>query len=109
MMKQDLTLQIYLYVEDLNEAIYQFLIKKHENVETKHFHDTKIFIEYSNDMVDIYKSIEEYNANKKRKIEIVSNDMIARILLFGYKKLHSIVTELFIRGRKLSISLVLIT
>ena len=32
---------------------------------------TKVFIEYSNDMDDIYKNIEEYNPNKERKIFIV--------------------------------------
>ena len=57
-------------------------------------------------MVDTYKNIEEYNPNKKRKILIVFDDMIADIL--SNKKLNSIVTELFIRGRKLNISFVFI-
>ena len=42
----------------------------------KYLNDSKVFIEYSNDMDDIYKSIEEYNTNKKRKILIVFDDMI---------------------------------
>ena len=58
-------------------------------------------------MDDIYKNTVEYNANKKRKILIVFDDMIADMLC--YKKLHPIVTELFIRGRKLNTSLVFIT
>ena len=58
-------------------------------------------------MDDIYKNIEEYNPNKKRKILIVFDDMIADI--FTNKKLNPIVTELFIRGRKLNIFLVFIT
>ena len=58
-------------------------------------------------MDDIYKNIEEYNPNKKRKILIVFDDMIANML--SNKKLNPIVTELFIRGRKLNISLVSIT
>ena len=58
-------------------------------------------------MDDIYKNIEEYNPNKKRKILIVFDDMIAD--MFSNKKLNPIVTELFIRGRKLNISLVCIT
>ena len=58
-------------------------------------------------MDDIYKNIEEYNPNKKCKILIVFDDMIADIL--SNKKLNSIVTELSIRGRKLNISLVFIT
>ena len=55
----------------------------------------------------IYKNIEEYNPNKKRKILIVFDDMIADIL--SNKKLNLIVTKLFIRGRKLNIPLVFIT
>ena len=57
-------------------------------------------------MDDIYKDIEEYNPNKKQKILIVFNDMIADMLC--NKKLNPILTELFIRGRKLNISLVFI-
>ena len=58
-------------------------------------------------MDDIYKNIEEYNPNKKRKILIVFDDTIADML--SNKKLNPIVTELFVRGRKLNISLVFIT
>ena len=58
-------------------------------------------------MDNIYKNIEGYNPNKKRKILIVFEDMIADML--SNKKLNPIVTELFIRGRKLNISLVFIT
>ena len=58
-------------------------------------------------MQDVYKNIEEYNISKKRKILIVFDDMIADMI--NNKKLNSIVTELFIRGRKLNISLVFIT
>ena len=57
-------------------------------------------------MDDIYINIEEYNPNKKRKILIVINDMIGD--MFSNKKLNSIVAELFIRGKKLKISLVFI-
>ena len=42
--------------------------------------DSKAFIEYSNDMDNIYKNIEEYNSNKKHKILIVFDDMIAHML-----------------------------
>ena len=55
----------------------------------------------------IFKNIEEYNPNKERKILIVFDDMIADIL--SNEKRNPIVTELFIRGRKLNISLVFIT
>ena len=59
--------KIYLYGKDPNEAKYQFLIKKCEDIGTKHFNDCKVFIGYSNDMGDIYKNIEEYNPNKNEK------------------------------------------
>ena len=58
-------------------------------------------------MNDVYKNIEEYNPNKKHKILFVFDDMIADML--SNKTLNPIVTELFIRGRKINISLVLIT
>ena len=54
-------------------------LKKRKRTGLKHFNDSKAFIEYSNDMDGIYKSIEEYNPNKKRKILIVFNGMIADI------------------------------
>ena len=99
--------KIYLYAKDPYEAKYQFLIKKREDVGTKHFNDSKAFIEYSDDMDDIYKNIEKYNSNKKRKLLIVFDDMIADML--SNKKLNPIVTELFIRGRKLNTSPVFIS
>ena len=58
-------------------------------------------------MDDIYKNIEDCNPNKKRKILIVFDDMIADML--SNKKRNPLITELFIRGRKLNISLVFIT
>ena len=98
--------KIYLYAKDPYEAKYQFLINKRESTGLKHFNDPKAFIEYSNDMQGVYKNIDEYNADKERKILIVFDDMIADIS--NNKKLNSIVTELFIRGRKLNIFLVFI-
>ena len=58
-------------------------------------------------MQDVYKNIDEYNIDKERKILIVSDDMIADII--NNKKVNSIATKLFIRGRKLSVYLVFIT
>ena len=55
--------------------------------------DSKAFIEHSNDMNDIYKNIEEYNPNKKRKILIAFDDTITDML--SNKKLNPIVSELF--------------
>ena len=70
------------------------------------FNDPKPFIKYSYDMKDVYKNIDEYNTDKERKILIVF-DMIADTI--NDKKLNSVVTELFIIGRKLHISLAFIT
>ena len=99
--------KIYLYAKDPYEAKYQFLINKRESTALKHFIDPKVFIEYSNDMKDVYKDINEYNIDKERKILIVFDDMIADMI--NNNKLNSILTELFIRGRKLNISLLFIT
>ena len=95
--------KIYLYAKDPYEAKYQYLINKRESVGINHFNDHKAFIEYSNDMRNVYKNINHYNLNKENRILIVFDDMIQN------KKLNSIVTELFIRGRKLNISLLFIT
>ena len=81
--------KIYLYAKDPYEKKYQYLINKREKLGLNHFNDPKAFMEYSNDMQDVYKNIEDYNPIKKRKILIVF--------------------ELFIRGRKLNISIVFIT
>ena len=99
--------KISLYAKDPYEAKYQLSINKRENIGLKYLNDLKAFIEYSNDMDDIYKNIEEYNPNKKGKILTVFDDMISDIL--SNKKLSPVVTELFKRGRKLNISLVFIT
>ena len=99
--------KICLYAKDPYEKKYQYLINKREEVGLDHFNDPKTFIEYSNDMRDVYKNIEDYNLGKERKILIVFDDMIADMI--NNKKLNPIVTGLFIRGRKLNISIEFIT
>ena len=99
--------KIYLYAKDPYEDKYQLLINKRESMGLKYFNNPKAFIEYSNDMYDIYKNINDYNLDKENKILTVFDNMIADMI--NNKKLNSIVTELFIRGRKLNISLVFIT
>ena len=99
--------KIYLYAKDPYEDKYQFLINKRESRGLKHFNDSKAFIGYSNDMHDVYKNINDYNPDKENKILTVFDDMIANMI--NNKKLNSIVTELFIRVRKLNISLLFIT
>ena len=98
--------KIYLYAKYPYEAKYQLLINKRESTELKSFNDSKTIIEYSNDMDEIYRNIEECNPNKKPKILIVFDDMIVDML--SNIKLNPLVTELFIRGKKLSVSLVFI-
>ena len=99
--------KIYLYPKDPYEAKYQFLVNKRESTGLNHFNDSKAFTEYPNNMVDIYKNIEDYDSSKKRKTLIVFDDMIADML--SNRKLNPIVIVLFISGRKLNISLVFIT
>ena len=98
--------KIYLYAKDPYESKYQYLINKGEGVGINHVNDPKAFIDYSNDMQDVYKNIDDYNPDKENKILIVFDDMIVDMI--HNKKLSPIVTELFIRGRKLNISLVFI-
>ena len=92
--------KIYLYAKDQYEA--KFLINKRESAGLKHFNDSKVFIEYSNDKDNIYKNIQEYDPNKKRKILIVF-DLIADMI--SNKKLNPVVTDSFVRDRRLNISL----
>ena len=98
--------KIYLYTRDLNEPKYEILIKKYKDAGIKHLNDPNAFIECSNTMDDVYENIHDYNSSRKRKILIVFDDMIADIMT--NKKFQAIIKELFIRCRKLNISLVFI-
>ena len=70
--------------------------------------DSKAFTDYSNNVDNVYKIIEEYNPNKKRKtLLLVFGGMITNML--SNKKLNSVVAELFSKGRWLDISLIFIT
>ena len=99
--------KIYLYAKDPHKAKHQLLFNNRQGAALKYFNDFKTFIEYLNDIDDIYENNKEYNANKKPKVLIVFGDTIADIL--SNEKHNPIVTELFIRGEKLNISLVCIT
>ena len=96
-----------MYAKDRCEVKYQYLINKREGVGIDHLNNPKAFIDYSNDMLDVYKNIDDYNADKENKILIVFDDLIADIIYS--KKLDSIVIKLLIRRRKLIISLIFIT
>ena len=98
--------KIYQYAKDPYEEKYQHLVNKREKLGIDHFNDPEDFIKYSNDIHDVCNPIEKYNPNKSRKVLIVFDDMIADMI--NNKKLNPIVTELFIRSRKLNISVVFI-
>ena len=99
--------KIYLYAKNLSQSKYEHLIRNRENVGIKHLNDSKALIECSNTMNDVYENIDNYNLNRRRKILIVFDDMIGDIMT--NKKFQSIIKELFIRCRKLNISLIFIT
>ena len=99
--------KIYLYARDLSEPKYEYLIKKREDAGIKHLNNPNAFIECSNTMDDVYENIDDYNPSRKRKILIVFDDMIADIM--ANRQFQAITTKLFIRCRKLNISLVFIT
>ena len=99
--------KIYLYAKDLYEAKYQYLISICEKVGIDHFDDLKAYTKHSNDMRDVHIHIDEYNPDPENKTLIGFDDMIADMI--NNRKLDSIVTKLFIRGRKLNIFLIFIT
>ena len=99
--------KIYLYARDLNEPKYEIFIKKIKDAGIKHLNDLNAFLKCSNAMDGVYENIHNYNSSRKRKILFVFQDMIADIMT--NKKFQAIVKWLFIRCRKLNISLVFST
>ena len=93
--------------KNLSESKYEYWIKNRETAGIKHLNDSKTFIECSNTMNDVYTNIGNYNPKRKRKILNAFDDMIADIMT--NKRFQSIIKELFIRCRKINISLVFIT
>ena len=99
--------KIYLYAKDTGEEKYQYLINKREQAGIKNLNNPHAFIEYSNDMNDILEDINNYNKKRDKKVLIIFDDMIADIM--RSEEFKAIVKELFIRCRKLNISIVFIT
>ena len=99
--------KIYLYAKDPYEAKCQYLINKREKVGSDHFDDPKAFMEFSNGMQDVYRNIKNYNPGKELKVLIVFDDMIPDMI--NNKRFNPILTELFVRGRTLNISIAFIT
>ena len=96
-----------MYAKDLSKPKYEFLIRKRENTGIKYLNDSNAFIECSNTMEDVYEYIDQHNPSRKRKILIALDDIIADIM--SNKKFQTIIKELFIRCRKVNISLVFMT
>ena len=74
--------KIYLYTKDLAEPKYEFLINNRKKAGIKHFNDPTdptAFIEYSDNMNDVYADIINYNKKRENKVLIVFDDMIADI------------------------------
>ena len=97
---------MYVYARDLSERKYEYLIKKREDIGIKHLNNPNAFIECTNTIDEVYDNINDYNSNRRRKILIVF-DLIADIM--ANKKFQAMIKDLFIRCRKLNISLVFIT
>ena len=93
--------KIHLYVKDPSESKYQLLINGREKVGIENLKNPKTFIDYSRKNDDAYENLEDYNPTKKRRVLIVFDDII--VDMESNKKLSPIVTELFIKGRKLNI------
>ena len=96
-----------MYAKDLEEPKYQLLTKKREQAGVKNLEDKNAFIEYSNNMDDIYDDINDYNKKRKRKVLIVFDDIISHVR--SSKKAQQVLKELLIRCRKLNISLCFLT
>ena len=99
--------KIYLYAKDLKEPKYRLLIDKRGKAGINFNNDANAFIEYSNSMDDILPNIEDYNRKRKRKVLIIFDDMISHVM--SDKKAQQILKDLFIRCRKLNISLCFLT
>ena len=99
--------KIYLYVKDPFKSKYQLLISGREKVGIEILKNSKAFIDYSQKIDDVFKHFKDYGQRKKRRVLIVFDDMI--VDKKSNKKWSPIVTELFLRGRKLNISLVFIS
>ena len=94
----------FIYVKDLHEPKYEYLINKREQVGMKNLNDTHAFIEYSDDM-NVLDDNNNYIKNRDKKVLIVFHDMIADIEYS--KNFKRIIKELFYRARKINVSIVL--
>ena len=82
-------------------------MKKREKAGLKNSNDPTAFIEHSSTMDDIFENIEDYNKKRKSKVLNVFDDMISHVM--SNKKAQRVPKDLFIRWRKLNISLCFLT
>ena len=82
------------------------MINKREQAGIKNLNDPQAFIEYSNDMNDVYENINNDNKSIDKKVPIVFDDMIADIEY--NKNFKQVIKELFYRARKINVSIVFI-
>ena len=99
--------KVYLYAKDTDEEKYQYLINKREQPGIKNLNDPHAFIKYSSDMNDVLEDSNNYNKKRDKEVLIIFDDMIADIM--RSEKFKAIVKELFVRCRKLNISIVFIS
>ena len=95
--------KIYLYAKDLEEPKHKLLINKREKAGMNFNNDPTAFIKYSNSMDDILPNIGDYNKKRRKEVFIIFDDMISHVM--SDKKAQKILKDLFIRCRKLNISL----
>ena len=91
----------YLYTRDLSEPKYEYLIETREDAGIKHLNNSNAFIECSNTMDSVYENIYDFDSSRRRKMLIVSDDVIADII--GDKKFQAMIKNLFIRCRRLNV------
>ena len=75
-----LLIKIYLYFQDPNEAKYQYFFKKCKINGFENLKDPQAFIEYGNNLQDVYKNVKDYNPSRKCNVLIVYDDMITDII-----------------------------
>ena len=93
--------KIYLYVKDLHEPKYEYLVNKREQAGIKNLYDPHAFIKCSDDMSDVLDDINNHNKNRDKIVLIVFDDMIADIEY--NKNFKRIIKELFYRARKINV------
>ena len=84
--------RICFYAKDLHKAKYHLLMNKRKSTGLKHLNDSKAFIECSSNMDDIHKNIVEHNSNKKSKILLVVDEMVAN--MFSNKRLKGTLMQI---------------